>query len=91
MNSPSVLPRESRPRNFGKRFAEFCFFISQVRAGKTYIWFHPDWVMMDWESYRKLQGDGQVIKGVVYDEAVNYSPPPQPIISPKKTKEEGGE
>lgn len=56
---------------FGKKWLQFCDFLTQTKKGKTYIWFHPDWVMMDWKTYRKLQGEGRKITNVIYDEFSN--------------------
>ena len=66
MASSSKLERV--PRQFGKRWLEFNLFLQNIKKGKTFIWFHPDWIMMDWKSYRRLQDNGRKISGVVYDE-----------------------
>lgn len=45
---------EYRPLKFGKAWTTFLQFQVWIKTKKKAILFHPDYVMMTWETYRSL-------------------------------------
>ena len=45
---------ESNSRENLKRFSQFNWFISQVKAGKKVIILAPDYVVVDWKTWENL-------------------------------------
>ena len=45
---------ETNSRENIKRFSQFNWFISQIENGKTAIIFSPDFVVVDWETWKKF-------------------------------------
>ena len=52
-----------------KRFEQFNFYISQIKAGKTAIIVSPDYVVIDWKTWRGMQRKEKERQIVFYDEA----------------------
>ena len=52
-----------------KRFEQFNWFISQIKSGKTAIILSPDYVVINWETWRNLQKETAKREILFYDEA----------------------
>jgi len=60
--------------NIERRWEQFNRFILAIETGETFMWFHPDWGMMDWKTYRKISGheNGYSIKKIIIDEVADF-------------------
>jgi hypothetical protein len=39
---------------FGERTKSVLLFLANITVGKKVLYAHPDWVAMDWKSYKEL-------------------------------------
>lgn len=46
---------QSKAYRFGKQYAAFIKMMLWFKSGKTGIYCHPNFVMIDWNTYRKLE------------------------------------
>ena len=56
-----------------KRFQQYCWFISQIKIGKTAIIFSPDFVVVDWKTWEKLNEKAEKKQEMFFDEASEVS------------------
>ena len=64
---------EMNARENGKRFHQYCWFISQIKSGKTAIIMSPDFVVVDWETWQRLNKKAEEKQEMFFDEAGEVS------------------
>jgi TRAP-type C4-dicarboxylate transport system substrate-binding protein len=56
-----------------KRYSQYLWFISQIKSGKTAIILSPNFVVIDWETWKKLNKEKEKEYAIFYDEAGEIS------------------
>jgi len=64
---------EMNARENGKRFQQYCWFISQIKSGKTAIIMSPDFVVVDWKTWQRLNKKAEEKQEMFFDEAGEVS------------------
>lgn len=62
------------PRRMGETFRRFQQCMMWAKKGKTFIYYHPDFVAIDQKTWAKLQKREQIPKTVYYDEYQDWTP-----------------
>ena len=71
-----VRELQSQAHNFGKKFKTFLQFEAWIKTKKKAILFHPDYVMMTWETYQSMTKKEKPLvimdEFKFYDEVANF-------------------
>lgn len=60
-------------RQFQKTFDAFVGCMKLAKEGKTFIYYHPDFVAIDMKSWKKIDKILHVPKYVIYDESGEWT------------------
>jgi len=69
-------------RSFGETFKRFTACVQWARAGKTFIYVHPDFVAIDNKTWSKIQNElhPPIERQIIYDECDEWTPETEALL-----------
>jgi len=65
--------KEVNARESAKRYQQYCWFLSMVKNGRTAVILSPDFVVVDWKTWRELNKKSEQKREMFFDEAGEIS------------------